>query len=118
MDPLLLTETNDIQDVQLYVQCKYKEDNPMTTVTFRTDEKTKKEAAALFEKLGTNLSAAINAFLRTSVELGRLPYEIDYEPKGQVQGCPPEILALFSACADLPLLDADEKPLPVEDVDL
>ncbi|MBR1497051.1 MAG: type II toxin-antitoxin system RelB/DinJ family antitoxin [Oscillospiraceae bacterium] len=43
-------------------------------VTFRVDEKIKKQADALFEDMGISLSAALNLFLAQSVREQSLPF--------------------------------------------
>ena len=48
-----------------------------TTVTFRTDEDLKKDATALYEELGMNLSVAINMFLKQSVRRQKFPCSLD-----------------------------------------
>lgn len=80
----------------------------MTTVTFRTDEKIKKQAADLFEEMGLSLSAAINAFLRQAVRLNRFPCELDADVTGKRRGCPPEILALYGSCDDIDIPEVDD----------
>ena len=53
----------------------------MTTSTtipiqIRVDKKTKEEANELFEELGTNMSGAVNMFLRQCVNTGSIPFRI------------------------------------------
>lgn len=48
-----------------------------TTVTFRTDEKLKKEASKVFNSLGVNLSTALNMFMRQAVIKKGFPCDID-----------------------------------------
>ena len=48
----------------------------MSTVQFRTDEKTKAQSAAIFQQLGITMSDAINMFLRQAILRGGLPFEI------------------------------------------
>lgn len=45
-------------------------------VTFRVDEKLKKQADALFSELGMSMSAAFNIFLRQSVREQQIPFNI------------------------------------------
>lgn len=47
-----------------------------TTINVRVDSKTKKEAQELFEKLGLNISTAINLFLSKSINEQGIPFEI------------------------------------------
>lgn len=48
-----------------------------TTITFRTDEVTKKQASAIFESLGMTLSSAMNLFLKQTVIKNNFPCSID-----------------------------------------
>jgi DNA-damage-inducible protein J len=48
----------------------------MPTIQFRTDETTKLECGALFNKLGLSMSDAINLFPRQSLLQGGLPFEV------------------------------------------
>ena len=53
----------------------------MTTSTtipiqIRVDKKTKEEANELFEELGTNMSGAVNMFLKQCVNTGSIPFRI------------------------------------------
>lgn len=47
----------------------------MTTVAFRTDRATKRQAEELFAAMGINLSAAINLFLAQSIRERQLPFQ-------------------------------------------
>lgn len=50
----------------------------MTTsnINIRVDSKVKKEAEELFNKIGLNMSAAMNIFLRQSIRYGGIPFEL------------------------------------------
>lgn len=48
----------------------------MELLQVRIDEKTKKEAAELFDSLGMDLSSAIRVFLRKSIRVGGLPFAV------------------------------------------
>ena len=48
----------------------------MTTIQFRTDEATKNECGALFNRLGLSMTDAINIFLKQAVMHGGLPFEV------------------------------------------
>lgn len=50
-----------------------------TTITFRTNSKLKKQAKALYEDLGMDLSTAMNVFMRQSVSRDAIPFEISRE---------------------------------------
>lgn len=47
----------------------------ITSVSFRIDSDLKKQADALFNSLGLNMTTAFNMFLRQSVREGRIPFE-------------------------------------------
>ena len=49
---------------------------PNTLVQFRVDENVKKEAAALFESLGLDLSSALRMFLVRSIKEGGVPFDM------------------------------------------
>ena len=46
-----------------------------TSVSFRIDSSLKKQADALFQALGLNMTTAFNMFLTQSVREGRIPFE-------------------------------------------
>ena len=46
------------------------------TTSIKIEEQLKKESQVLFEKLGMNLSTAINVFLRQSVKEQAIPFRI------------------------------------------
>ena len=49
---------------------------PQTTqVTFRTEESLKKEAEILFNRMGLNMSTALNVFLRQAVVEQAIPFK-------------------------------------------
>ena len=45
-----------------------------TIVTFRTSEDVKKQAERIFNELGLSMSAALNMFLRASIQANNLPF--------------------------------------------
>ena len=46
----------------------------MANVSFRTDDKTKAQAAELFRDLGLDMSTEINMFLRQSIASNAIPF--------------------------------------------
>ena len=56
-----------------------------TSLTIRIDEELKKDAEILFNRIGLNLSSAINIFFRQAVGAQALPFELkvheDYKTK-------------------------------------
>ncbi len=47
-----------------------------TNVSIRMDIKLKEQAEELFDELGLNLSTAFNIFIRQSLRVGGLPFEV------------------------------------------
>lgn len=50
-----------------------------TTIAIRVPEDVKENARSIYEKLGFDLSTAINVFLRKSIECGGFPFEVRHE---------------------------------------
>ena len=48
----------------------------MTNITIRVDEDVKREAEALFSKLGMSISGAINVFFRQAIREQAIPFPI------------------------------------------
>ena len=48
----------------------------MTTLNIRVDENLKKQANELFEKLGLNMTTAINIFLKQVIRTNGIPFEL------------------------------------------
>ena len=89
----------------------------MTTITFRVDETTKKEAAELYNKLGLDLSTALNMFLKESIRRNGYPCSFDIPTDVQV-GCSPKILSLIGKAKDLGDMDIDDLYENKEDISL
>lgn len=45
-------------------------------VTIRIDSEVRKQADELFGQMGLTMTAAVNAFLRSTLQAGKLPFEI------------------------------------------
>jgi DNA-damage-inducible protein J len=74
-------------------------------INFRTDEETKEQAAEVFKQLGTDMSGALNMFLRQVVIRKGIPFDISlsrYNDK------------TLAAIKELDSLD-DEDGLPVDE---
>ncbi|OZG59352.1 XRE family transcriptional regulator [Bifidobacterium tissieri] len=54
-------------------------------VNFRTDEETKKEASAVFDILGIDMSTALNMFLKQTIRDQSLPFTPSIEPTRDVE---------------------------------
>lgn len=50
-----------------------------TNLNIRVDEGLKREAEAVFNELGLNMSTAMNIFLRYSVRYGGIPFDLRIE---------------------------------------
>jgi DNA-damage-inducible protein J len=53
----------------------------MTSVTINIDDDVKKEAEAVFSKLGYNISSAVNAFFRQAIREQAIPFEVNTDSK-------------------------------------
>lgn len=51
-----------------------------TSITIRMDEKLKRQAEALFEEMGLNMTTAITIFTKAAVRQHRIPFEIAADP--------------------------------------
>jgi DNA-damage-inducible protein J len=49
-------------------------------ITIRMDENLKKQAEALFDEMGMNITTAFTIFTKTAVRLGKIPFEIAVDP--------------------------------------
>jgi len=61
---------------------------PQTNISIRTDEDLKKDAEAIFAKLGLTLSAATNVFYRQAVRTKGIPFPlttIEIDPQMQAR---------------------------------
>jgi len=67
----------------------------MADITIHVDEKLKKDAEALFNRLGLDLSSAINLFLRTAVRCDGIPFE------GRMEAFNDETLAAIAEAEEL-----------------
>ena len=50
--------------------------NTTVNVTMRLDREIKENAEILFKELGMNMSTAFNVFVRQSLRLGKIPFEV------------------------------------------
>ncbi len=51
-----------------------------TSVTIRMDENLKRQAEALFNEMGMNITTAFTIFTKAVVRQGRIPFEIAVDP--------------------------------------
>ena len=64
-----------------------------TSITFRTDDETKRQAASVFADLGMDMSTGINVLLRTIVRERGFPFVITLGPDAEYQAWMKEKLA-------------------------
>jgi len=50
--------------------------NTTVNVTMRLDREIKEHAEILFKELGMNMTTAFNVFVRQSLRLGKIPFEV------------------------------------------
>ncbi|MCL2127987.1 MAG: type II toxin-antitoxin system RelB/DinJ family antitoxin [Treponema sp.] len=53
---------------------------PSTSVTIRMDTELKKQAEALFDALGMNMTTAITVFAKAAVRQQKIPFELAADP--------------------------------------
>ena len=51
-----------------------------TNVSIRMDENLKKQAEAIFDEMGINMTTAFTIFTKAVVRLGKIPFEIAVDP--------------------------------------
>lgn len=51
-----------------------------TLVNFRIDEKTKKEMEQICDKLGMNVTTALNIFIKKMIREKRIPFDVSVDP--------------------------------------
>ena len=56
-------------------------------VTIRVDKDLKEEAEVLFDRLGMNMSTALNVFLRKAVDESAIPFSVSARNTGFGPGC-------------------------------
>jgi DNA-damage-inducible protein J len=54
--------------------------NNTTTVSIRMDAGLKKQAEALFDEIGMNMTTAFTIFAKTAVRQQRIPFELEVNP--------------------------------------
>lgn len=84
-------------------------------ITLRVDETLKEEAELLYERLGINMSVAINMFLRKSVNEGGIPFSVS--ERAGTQFSADEITASFRSAVRDSVADHRKRGLPVAKYD-
>ena len=83
-------------------------------VTIRVDKDLKERADSLFDRLGMNMTTALNVFLRKAVDEEAIPFAIG--AKSMVFGngyAPNEITSAFETTVRNEIADAQRKGFPV-----
>lgn len=57
----------------------------MAMLQVRVDDSLKEQAAALYDNLGIDLSTAVRMFLKKSIQVGGIPFDVTYDD-GTVSG--------------------------------
>lgn len=54
----------------------------MATLTINVDDDVKRDAAALYESIGMNMTTAVNVFFRKSLQVGGIPFALTAPARG------------------------------------
>ena len=83
----------------------------MSQIAVRVDDQLKKEATALFNELGLDMSTAIKLFLKQSVLTKSIPFKIalDEYSKEEVEQAKKDIQKLVKEKSEVVKLDFDEE---------
>lgn len=83
----------------------------MSQIAVRVDDQLKKEATALFNELGLDMSTAVKLFLKQSVLTKSIPFKIslDEYSKEEVEEAKKDIQKLVKEKSEVVKLDFDEQ---------
>ena len=83
-------------------------------VTVRVDKELKVQAEDLFERLGVNMSTALNVFLRKAVEESAIPFQISIKNTAVGAGyTPADITSAFEDAVQNEITENQRKGHPV-----
>ena len=83
-------------------------------VTIRVDKDLKERAEVLFDRLGMNMSTALNVFLRKAVDEEAIPFAISAKSAVFGQGyTSSDITSAFEAAVKNEILQSQQKGFPV-----
>ena len=83
-------------------------------VTIRVDKNLKENAEALFERLGMNMSTALNVFLRKAVDESAIPFTVSANKTGfEYALTANDITKAFTDAVHSEIDDKKQKGLPV-----
>ena len=96
------SDTIDIQDIK---------GKTMPQIAVRVDDQLKKEATALFNELGLDMSTAIKLFLKQSILTKSIPFKLalDEYSKEEVEQAKKDIQKLVKEKSEVVKLDFDEQ---------
>ena len=83
-------------------------------ITFRVDKDLKEQAENLFDRLGLNMSAALNVFLRKSIDESGIPFQVNV--KNTVMGAgysPADITNAFESAVKNDIVENQQKGFPI-----
>ena len=88
-------------------------------ITFRTDKDLKEQAENLFERLGMNMTTAINVFLAKAVDVGAIPFMVSTKSSVLGNGYTPSSLTdTFEAAVRNEVVESQRKGLPIARYDI
>jgi addiction module RelB/DinJ family antitoxin len=87
-------------------------------VTIRVDKDLKEKADVLFERLGLNMSSALNVFLRKAVEESAIPFAVSVKKADFVSGySADDITSAFTKIVGSEIAENQKKGFPVAKYD-
>ena len=78
----------------------------MATLTINVDDDVKRDAAALYESIGMNMTTAVNVFFRKSLQVGGIPFALTAPARG-VRVNPSKVYVPKRDENGVPMLPAD-----------
>ena len=92
--------------------------NSDVRVTIRVDKNLKERAEALFDRLGMNMSTALNVFLRKAVDEAAIPFVISAKRTGFGPGySPDDVTRIFETAVQNEIADKQQRSLPAAKYD-
>jgi len=83
-------------------------------VTIRVDKNLKERAETLFDRLGMNMSTALNVFLRKAVDEAAIPFTVSAKSIGYGPGySPDDITRIFETTVQNEITDKQRQGFPV-----
>ena len=83
-------------------------------ITFRVNKEIKEQADILFKRLGINMSAAINIFLRKAVDESAIPFPVSVKNNAFGRGfSASDVTNAFAGAVQADIAEKKQKGLPV-----